>query len=657
MRLDTQWLFNRAVESAQSAAVAYYDSSRLEMDDDTYDRLLAAIATAVANNPQWSDGGVLSSVAAGMSAGGDVQHAAPMLSLDNVFSPGELEEFTERLSKLCGEEPELVVEAKLDGLAISATYVNGMLTSAATRGDGSSGEDVTDRVSNVTGLPRKLAEQLSITVRGELVMTDLQFRTASDARVAAGKSAFANPRNATAGTLRAIHVTERAEMTFAAYGTVERISDRHSADMAQLATLGFVTAATLVPLKSPQGGQDAAAVIADLGERRASLGVAIDGAVIKCDLHTAADTAGNTSRAPRWAIAYKYPADTRLSTLVGIDISVGRTGALSYTAVLEPVAVGGVTVNRATLHNPSEIARKDVRIGEGVWVRRAGDVIPEVTGPNIIDADTRPTAWEPPTTCPRCAGALDTSGPIWRCKRGKACGVAEAISYAAGRDCLDIEGLGATVINALVAAGSLSDLADLYDLSQTDLTSLERVGEKSAGNILSEIEASKSQPFRKVLAALGVRHTGRRASAKLASHFGSMAALQAAGVEEISAVDGMGPIKAVSVVNDLAELSGVISRMATAGVNMVQETPVTSTRPQPWAGKTVCISGKVGSLSRDEAREGAEALGANSVSSVTVRTNILVAGPGAGSKLARATELGVVVVSPEEFLGLLHADS
>jgi DNA ligase (NAD+) len=653
---DTRTDLQEARSRAESAARSYYDSDSLEMDDATYDSLVWRIKATEDLHPDWAGGGVTTQVAAGVSAGGDVTHSAAMLSLDNVFDQGELEAWYARLCKAADVDGSLalLVEPKLDGLALAARYEAGDLVMVVTRGDGVTGEDVTSRVRHVVGLPATLPEPVDIEVRGECVMTHDQFEQACEARVKEGKAPFANPRNAVAGSVRALHTDNRAGMTFAAYGVVGNpLEDAaHSVAMAQLADWGVHTAAAVAGLDLPESGLgEVISAIEKLRAGRGDLDCDIDGAVVKADDPDVRARAGFTSRAPRWAIAYKYPADSRLTELLDIEVSVGRTGNLSFTAVLEPVAVGGVTVERATLHNPGEIARKDVRLGDDVWVRRAGEVIPEVVGPHI---DTRPddrAAWTPPVVCPRCESTIDKGGAIWRCSRGRACGLAEQIVYAVSRSCLDIEGLGEVHVTALVDAGVVGDVADVYELTADKLAGLERLGETSAANIIDEIAKAKQLPLSKQLTALGLRMTGRRISRRLAQAFPTMTALRAATVEQLAEVDSMGPVRAESVVEELASLSDVVDRLEALGVNLTE--PVADTSDKVWAGKKVCATGRIEGLSRDEVNAAVESLGATATSSVSKNTDLLVVGSGGGSKRAKAEKLGVPVMDGDEFLALL----
>jgi DNA ligase (NAD+) len=408
------------------------------------------------------------------------------------------------------------------------------------------------------------------------------------------------------------------------------------------------------------------AAVASLGARRGGLGFAVDGAVVKADRADDRNLAGSSSRAPRWAIAFKFPADTRTTILKGIEVQVGRTGVITPVAVLEPVQVGGVVVESATLHNFGDLVRRDVRVGDTVFVRRAGDVIPEITGARLDARPADAVAFEPPTVCPRCGGAIDRSQKRWRCPRGRACGAAEALGYFAARDSMDIEGLGDTIIRALVARGLVVDPADLYDLDVETLSQLDRLGRTSATKLVANIGASRAKPLARVLTGLGVRMTGRSMSRRLARHFATMQNLLDADVEALQRVDGVGPERARVIAAELVDLGPVIAKLVERGVNMV-EPGATPPSAQPVATDapplrradgspmTVVVTGSVPGLSRTEGNEAVEELGGRSSGSVSKKTDLVVVGDGAGSKAAKAGELGVRVMPAEEFAALLAA--
>jgi DNA ligase (NAD+) len=654
--------YRAAVDAVAAAAAAYYDSAELLMDDATYDQLLRDIAATEAAHPDWVDGTRISDqVAAGGAAGGDITHSVAMLSLDNVFSADELHAWYTRLAKLTGTTdtggPLVAIEPKLDGLAIAARYTDGQLTLVATRGDGTTGEDVTANAATAAGLPRQLNEPHTLEVRGEVFMSDTDFATANEMRVADGGTPFANPRNAAAGTLRR-QSGRTGPLTFAAYQLVDHPNadelGYHDA-MSWLASLGFGTAADLVGGHTVTRDPDELTAAVDkLAERRAELGFAIDGAVIKAVDATDRAAAGAGSRAPRWGIAYKYPADTALTELLDIDIEPGRTGILTPRAVLAPVHVGGTTITSATLHNPGEIERLDIRIGDQVWVMRAGEVIPRVTGPNLATRPDGTTKWTAPTECPRCGSDIDRSEKRWRCTKGRNCHLLRSLTYWCSRDCLDIEGAGTGVLERLVDTGAVTSIADLYRLELDTVAALDRMGDTSAAKLLDQIAASKDQPFNRVFCGLGIRMTGRSMSRRLAAAFHTMANLRNATIDELAAVDGVGDVRASTISAELDELSDLIDELTALGLNMgTDPDPDSDTGAQPLAGKKVVVSGNVPGLSRTEANEAVEALGGKSSSSVSKNTDLLVAGAGAGSKVAKAEALGVAVMDAADFAALV----
>lgn len=656
--------YRAVVAAVRAAAAAYYDTDTLVMDDATYDTLLAAAAAAEDAHPEWIAGtAVGATVAAGGAAGGDIEHSAPMLSLDNVFSGDELTAWYTRLTKLTGTTAtggcEVAIEPKLDGLAIAARYVNGELTVVATRGDGRTGEDVTTNAATAAGLPTRLPEPLTLEVRGEVFMTGDDFEEANRMRVEDGGTPFANPRNAAAGTLRR-QSGRTGPLTFAAYQLVGHPNAEnlwYHDSMRWLATLGFNTAAGLVGGHTVTRDPDElAAAVAALEARRPELGFAIDGAVIKAVGAAVREAAGEGSRAPRWGIAYKYPADTAETELLDIVIEPGRTGVLTPRAVLAPVHVGGTTITSATLHNPGEVERLDIRVGDTVWVMRAGEVIPRVTGPNLAKRPDGTTPWTAPLECPRCGSDIDRSEKRWRCTKGRNCHLLRTLTYWCSRDCLDIEGAGVGVLERLIDANLVTDIADLYRLTAADVATLDRMGDTSAAKLIDQIEASKTQPLARVFCGLGVRMTGRSMSRRLAGEFETMDALRAATVEDLAAVEGVGEVRAATIASELKVLAPLIDDLSALGVNMGAATPAAATPDAaalPLAGKKVVVSGSVPGMGRNEANEAVEALGGKSSGSVSKNTDLLVAGDGAGSKVAKAESLGVEVMDAAAFAALV----
>lgn len=655
------------VDEARAAAAAYYDTDSLLLTDAEYDAILDELAAIAAAHPGTDTGGLLDAVAAGASAGGDIAHPTPMLSLGKATEPAELAAFLARLNGA-----PTVTEAKLDGMAVRAVYRAGELTQVITRGDGHAGEDVTAQARTIAGLPARLPDSIDLDVRGEVFMTDTDFQTANINRTAAGKPAFANPRNATAGTLRAADRTYDAPLSFAAYsadGGPLTARGGHLAAMSILERLGVATAHTrtanaltstgLTPADTP------ADVIAALGAARPTLGFPIDGAVVSAEQHADRDRLGADSRAPRWAVAWKYPADAARSILRGIEVTVGRTGRIAYTALIDPVPVAGATISRATLHNAAFITAQNLGIGSIVTVIRAGDVIPRVTAA-LGEQPDGITPYIPATDCPQCGEPLDTAGMLWRCHT-PACSVVNRAVFACERDILDIEGFSEALAEAAVGAGLIDDISDLFALTAEQIAQLpvgddsRMVGRKVADKIIAQIEKAKTQPLARVVASLSIRGTGRTISRRLANHFRTLEALRAASLEDLTAVEGIGQEKAALIHSGLREMAPVIDRMLERGVRPQEQAPDQSATAEelPFAGKTVVVSGAVPGVTRSEANEWVERLGGRSSGSVSRNTGLLIAGEGSGSKSAKAAELGVEIMEADVFAEMIadHAST
>ncbi|MFF8104006.1 NAD-dependent DNA ligase LigA [Streptomyces sp. NPDC016640] len=680
--------YAQAVEEAVSAAAAYYTGGTSALDDDAYDRLVRGIADWEAAHPDRILPGSPTGKVAGGAVEGDVPHTVPMLSLDNVFSAQEFTAWTASLSRRLGRDvTRFGVGPKLDGLAIAARYSDGRLTRLVTRGDGTAGEDVSHAIGTIEGLPEKLQEPVTVEVRGEVLMTTAQFEHANEVRTAHGGQPFANPRNAAAGTLRAKDRLYTVPMTFFGYGLLPlpgtgaalagRLNElAHSELMDLAAGLGVHTSArTAVPDVVAEGTEEVLVRVKEIAALRAELPFGIDGIVVKADLAADRRAAGSGSRAPRWAIAYKLPAVEKITRLLDVEWNVGRTGIIAPRGVLEPVVIDGSTITYATLHNPADITRRDLRLGDHVMVYRAGDVIPRIEAPvaHLRTGEERPVVF--PARCPRCGSDIDTGEERWRCAQGRNCHLVASLAYAAGRDQLDIEGLGATRVVQLVDAGLVADLADLFALRRDRLLALDRMGETSTDNLLAALAKAKEQPLSRVLCALGVRGTGRSMSRRIARHFATMDNIRAADAEAMQRVDGIGAEKAPSIVAELAELAPLIDRLAAAGVNMTEpgatwppaaDATATATADGPTAapaadgplaGMTVVVTGamtgSLGKLSRNEMNELVERAGGRSSSSVSGKTTLVVAGEGAGSKRAKAEQLGVRLATPEEFAALI----
>ncbi|WP_067176747.1 NAD-dependent DNA ligase LigA [Microtetraspora niveoalba] len=695
--LADQAEYAQAVRVAVDAAAAYYGAGDSALDDDAYDRLVRGIEAYEAAHPDHVLPGSPTGKVAGGAVTGDVPHTVPMLSLDNVFSADELAGWAAGLERRLGRPVEMwSVEPKLDGLAVSARYHAGRLTQLVTRGDGVAGEDVSHAIGTVEGLPETLTEPVTVEIRGEVLMTAAQFEDACAKRTAHDGTTFANPRSAAAGTLRAKDRPYRCETTFFGYGALPLPPDDggepaarlrelpHSRIMELVAGLGVrTTGATPVGVIAVSTVEQVQARVEEIAAVRAELPFGIDGIVVKADLAADQEQAGFSSRAPRWAIAYKLPAVEKITKLVGVEWNIGRTGIIAPRAVLEPVLLDGSVVTYATLHNPADITRRGLMIGDHVTVYKAGDVIPRVEAPVVHLRTGAERPIEFPDVCPRCGAEIDVSQQRWRCVRGRACRAVASVSYAVGRDQLDIEGLGETRIVQMVEAGLVADFADLFTLTREQILGLDRMGETSTDNLLAAIERAKEKPLNKVFCALGVRGTGRSMSRRIARHFGSMDAIRAADAEALQAVDGIGPEKAAALVEELAELGPLIDRLVAAGVTMT-EPGATGPRPAgpgaagsdaeagqgagagagdgsvvelPLTGMAVVVtgamSGPLEALSRTEMNELIERAGGRASSSVSARTSLLVAGEKAGSKRDKAATLGVRIATPEEFAAMV----
>jgi DNA ligase (NAD+) len=589
-----------------------------------------------------------------------VEHRAPMLSLDNAFSPEELKAWATRVEKALGEPVTYACELKIDGVAVALTYEHGRLVRGATRGDGRVGEDITANVRTVRTVPPRLLVKdppAVLEVRGEIYLPVRAFEELNEELTAAGGRPFANPRNAAAGSLRQKDPKVTASRPLAlwvhSFGYAEGIEfTSHSGFLAWCREAGLPVPPTSETRPDLDGVLD---YVGYWQEHRHDVDWEIDGVVVKVDSIAQQRELGATSHAPRWAIAYKFPPEERTTLLRRIDVHTGRTGKVTPFAVLEPVVVGGVTVTYATLHNEDEVRRKDVREGDTVIVRRAGDVIPEIVGPVLSKRPKGAKPWRFPETCPSCGTRLvrPEGEADWRCPN-TACpsrNVEWLFSFAS-RGAMDIEGLGYMTILQLLERGLVKDPGDIYRLTAEDLAGLEGFAEKSIANLLEAIERSKDRPLWRLLVGLNIRHVGEHVAQVLARAFGSIDALARASVEEIDAVPEIGPAIARSVYewfHDPANLA-LLEKLRAAGVRMAEEAPAGPVEEGPLAGKTVVLTGTLPSLSREEATRLAQEAGARVASSVSRKTDFVVAGENPGSKLARALELGVEVIDEEEFL-------
>ncbi len=589
-----------------------------------------------------------------------VAHRAPMLSLDNAFSFEELEAWATRVEKGVGDSVRYACELKIDGIACALTYERGVLTRAATRGDGFTGEDITANVRTVRSVPPKLMLKDPppvLEIRGEMYLPVKAFERLNEELTSAGQRPFANPRNAAAGSLRQkdpkVTASRPLRLWVHSFGASEGIAfDSH---------LGFLEWAGTAGLPVPPTTEGARSIVdverflTRWEERRHSVDWEIDGTVIKVDQTDLQRELGATSHAPRWAIAFKFPPEERTALLRKIDVHTGRTGKVTPFAVLEPVFVGGVTITYATLHNEDEVRRKDVRKGDMVIVRRAGDVIPEIVGPVVSKRPKGARRWKMPSTCNACGTPLSRAEgeADYYCPNRRGCPSQgqEWLFHFAGRGAMDIEGLGYMTLMALVDKGLVADPADIYSLTAERLAELDGFAEKSISNLLTQIEGSKDRPLWRLLVGLNIRHVGTHVAQVLATAFGSIDSLAAASEDEIDAVPEIGPEIAATMRAwfDDDDNTSLIAKLRAAGVRMADER-VTETRARPLEGKTIVLTGGLETLLREEATELAQQAGARVSSSVSKKTDFVVGGENPGSKYDRAVQLGVEVVDEREFL-------
>jgi DNA ligase (NAD+) len=644
----------------------YYVLSDPQVSDGEYDALLRELQELEARYPELDRPDSPSHRVGAPPSGAfaEVAHRQPMLSLDNAFSREEFDAWAARVVKgLEGGSPRFTCELKIDGVAMSLTYTDGRLAQAVTRGDGRVGEDVTPNVRTIASVPAFLElddPPPLLEVRGEVFYPIEAFEAMNAARVEAGEARFANPRNAASGALRQKdpHITATRPLAMLCHGVGVRdgvAAGSHSEFLEYLRAAGLPVAEETVTVGSIE---EVWAYIERYEEHRHDPAYEIDGVVVKVDDYAQQRRLGSTSRAPRWAIAYKYPPEERETLLRDIQVNVGRTGRVTPFAVLEPVFVAGSTIGMATLHNADQLRLKDVRPGDVVMVRKAGDVIPEVLGPVL---SRRPPAveaagpWRFPTTCPVCGTALqrlegeaDTTCPNVDCPAR----IHGTLEHYASRGAMDIEGLGEKTVALLLSEELVNDVADLYRLKSDDLLALDGFAQLSVDNLLAAIERSRAQPLERLLVGLNIRHVGPTVARVIARHFGDMGSLRAASQQEIAAVGGVGPVIAEAVRRFLDEPrnAALVDALAELGVRMDTEVSQAARTLEGW---TVVLTGGLEGFTRDEAKQAVEDRGGKVTASVSKKTSVVVVGTDAGSKADKAADLGVPMVDEAGFLHLL----
>lgn len=640
----------------------YYVLDAPTISDFEYDKLLRRLEDLEAAHPELITPDSPTQRVGGqpVEAFAPVEHPVPLESLQDVFSMEELAEFDRRTREAL-EHVEYDVEPKVDGLSVALEYVDGLLIRGATRGDGRTGEDVTENLRTIQSIPLRLENAPPrLIVRGEVFMPRSVFEALNAERELQEQPLFANPRNAAAGSLRQLDpkvaAARRLDILVFNIQLVEGVQfQTHQETLEYLERLRF----KVIPHKTFTELDEVSREIQRMGDNRYDYDFDIDGAVVKVNSLSDRAILGSTAKFPRWAAAYKYPPEQKEATVTDIVVQVGRTGVLTPKAVVTPVRLAGTTVTNATLHNQDYITEKDIRIGDTVLVQKAGEIIPEIVS---VVKEKRPAGTEPyllPTVCPVCGAPVvrDEDGAHIRCT-GAECPAQRLrnLVHFASRDAMDIEGLGPALVESLVNAGLVSTPADLYALKAQDVAQLERMGKKSAENLIAAIEASKSRDLSRLLFAFGIRQVGQKAGKILSERFGSLEAIQAAGEEELTAIDDIGAITAQSLLSWLAspQSQHLIAALAAAGVNMTGEKAVKGDR---FTGMTFVLTGALTRFTRDEAGARIEAEGGKVSGSVSKKTTYVVAGEAAGSKLTKANELGVPVLSEEEFLAMLDGEN
>lgn len=640
----------------------YHVLDKPSVSDAEYDGLMKELIKLETEHPELVTEDSPSQRVGGVPLEGfnKVAHKVPMLSLGNAFNAQDLRDFDRRIKDAVGESYAYVCELKIDGLAISLTYENGRFVRGATRGDGTVGEDITSNLRTIRSIPLRLKEDLTIEVRGEAYMPKSSFQALNRDREEQGLDLFANPRNAAAGSLRQldpkIAASRNLDIFLYGIGVLEgKTISAHSDGLKLLQEVGLKTNPEWRPCKDIE---EVIAFTESWVEKRPSLPYEIDGIVIKLDRIDQQEELGFTAKSPRWAIAYKFPAEEVITQLEDIELSVGRTGVITPTAILKPVQVAGTTVKRASLHNEDLIREKDIKLGDHVVIKKAGDIIPEVVNVIVERRTGEEIDFHMPTHCPECESELVRleEEVALRCINPKCpAQIREGLIHFASRNAMNIDGLGEKVVTQLFNHKLIEDVADLYKLDKNELLQLERMGEKSVDNLLDALEKSKENSLERLLFGLGIRHVGAKAAKILAENFETINRLQEATIEELTAINEIGEKMAESVVKyfELPEVKQLIEELASSGVNLTykgRKLQVVENTDSIFAGKTVVLTGKLLQLTRNEAKDKIEELGGNVTGSVSKNTDLVIAGEDAGSKLDKAQKLGIEIWTEEKFL-------
>lgn len=641
----------------------YHQDDNPTVSDSEYDKLFAELKDLEEKHPELvtKDSPTMRVGAKPLQAFKSITHAIPMLSLDNAFSEEDIYNFVRKINERLDTTEDIIfiAEPKIDGLAVSLVYENGVLSYAATRGDGVTGEDITQNCKTINDIPLKLSGKnfpAKVEVRGEVYLLKSRFAEINERALKEGTKTFANPRNAAAGSLRQLdsNITYQRKLSFFAYNIPAQTTGTHADSLAQLQEWGFVVCPEIANVIGLEGCNT---YYKHLGQKRNSLPYEIDGIVFKVNSLALQNELGFVSRAPRWAIAYKFPAQEETTQLLDVEFQVGRTGTLTPVARLKPVFVGGVTVSNATLHNMDEIARKDIHIGDTVIIRRAGDVIPEVASVVLEKRQKNVKKIVAPTHCPVCGAVVQKiEGEVAiKCSGELSCSaqLKESIAHFATRRAMDIDGLGDKIVDQLVDAKLINNVSDLYHLKLKELLELERMGEKSVNNLLDSIEKSKNTTFERFLYSLGIREVGVTTAKNLSQDFGNLQALMSADVDRLLQVKDIGPVMAESIYIFFKQPHNmeVIERLLASGVTWPDVQVATNL---PLKGTIFVLTGTLTKFSRDEASSKLEKLGATVTNSVSKKTNYLVCGTDAGSKLAKAQDLGINILDEEDFLNFLE---